>query len=1084
MIVVLNNDVAKPSDTRPTKRKGPTIPMTRSDWRTRSAAALTGVAMLAATFFIPATAANAEAGAPPASITKRVLQNVHTDAVSTFLDGTVLELGTKADVDGGLGQRLDPASTIFNVGDSSKTTIPAGFDFIAPAGSDVWLASESSPRSDENGYTQIWPGFSTESVPVGGVDGDQTTFTLTDIAMPDGASVELWRGGAFGAPTRMWSTDEGISAFTIGRTHMHANWAFTEPGSYTFTVTATATIAGTAVTSTAPYTFVVGAVAPAATTTTTLAAPAALVVGDAAKLTATITPAEATGWVEFFDGDVSLGHTAVDAGTATLTTSTLPIGTRGITARYNPVVSNDFVASTSPTASISVTATPDSGVFGLSGHAASYTSGSNLDVRAVNATLGAGETYRWIIRKAPVTTTYLLADIGDAASTGHLVRPLDSSYDGSEIMVQVRGIDPATGRAVTKASSAYYPISVTGPDVGSGEPVVLAPIAAEYRTGDNVTLAIDSRDLAEGESFHLMTRNPRTSVAWIDSYFVPTGEQPWRVPADVLSGIQSSVQLRSADGTVLGQTAPFAPNVVASEILLSGVQNVYRAGDTATASVEVYPARDDVSYTWAIDANGAYTEIEGQTGPTVSFPVTADLDGGRLYVDVVNTELDHPWGTASAPLTVTDAAPGEQLLFFSSLAGHYHQGNTIALELVADPVIADGDTVAWSWKLPGQSSFTPVPGATGLTHALVAEQALDGAEVRATLAIAGGATVDAKPVTIHVDDHGAPATQKVTIGGAADEYTVGDRVALSAAVSPASVLSRIEWLVQKAGDDAPVAVAGENGAQYTFAATSALDGAAVIARLTYDDGSTYVESAPKLLAVKERVGEPTPEVPSPEVPVPVVPVPENPQQPAPVLPETPTVPETPGVPATPAEPLVPQVPDSPEPPAPGRTAPGSPLVTLPADSTPVAPSPRGPAAQSSTALDGVRAGGIAVSDDEVRVGSVVTIDLGAGHANTAVAAWMFSTPVLLGSTWTQVDASGRIAVMIPADAAPGVHRIAVFDATNTLVGFQQVTVLDASGRLAETGYGLGAAPLFAGVLLLLAGIGITFVARSRRAGGR
>ena len=1016
-------------------------------------------------------------------MTKRVLHNVHTDAISTFVNGGALELGTKADVDGTLGKRLDPATTVFNVSDASKLTVPAGFEFVAPAGTDVWLAQETSPPSDANGYTQIWPGFSTESVPVGGVDNDRTTFTLTDIAMPEGASVELWRG-SFGGTTRMWSTDENISTFEIGRTHMHANWAFTKPGTYTFTVTASATAGGVPVTATAPYTFVVGAVAPSVETSTTLAAPATLVVGETAELTAVVAPATATGWVEFLDGSTSLGHAAVQSGNATISASALTLGTHSITARFTPTLTNDFTTSTSAPAAVAVTETSDGGVFGLKGLAPSYPSGSALDVRAVNATLASGDTYRWIIRKAPETTSYVMADVGDAATTGHLVRPLDSSYNGAEIKVTIRGINPATGRTVTKSESAFYPISVTGTDVGSGETLTLDPFENQYFTGDNVTIAIQSRDLEAGESLHLVSRNRLSSVQWADSYYTPTGEQPWRVPADQLGHVQSAVQLRSADGTVLGQSAPFSPVVVASEVQLSGLKTVYRAGDTATATVEVYPARDDVTYSWALDVGGDYAEIPGETGPTVSFDITAEMDGARLYVNVFNAELGHGWGYASVPIVVTEANPGEQLLFFNSLPGHYHQGNAIALELVADPGLADGDSIAWSWKLQGQDGFQPLTGATGLKHTLVAEQALDGAQVRATLTFAGGETVDAEPTTIHVDDHGAPANQKIAITGTAAEYLAGTPVSLTAEVSPASVLTRIEWLVQKRGDTAPIRIPGENNAQYSFTASTRLNGAAVIARLTYDDGSTYIQSAPVLLSVKSIAEVPAPETPTPEVPTPEVPTPEVP---TPEVPGTPVTPPTPGVPSVPVTPDVPAVPvpdtDEPVVPSPITPAPTSPASpsTPTAPAAPIASVPdNSPAARSADDLGRVAAGGVTLSEGSVRVGSVVTLSLGAAHANARVAAWMFSTPVLLGGTWSQADANGHVAVVIPADAAPGEHRIAVFDSANALVGWQNVTVLDASGRLAETGYDLGAAPVFGGGVLLLAGVALLAIRRARR----
>src|SRR5690606_13768816 len=159
---------------------------------------------------------------------------------STFLDEGTFTLGTRADLPEGNGTRLDPAETLFHVDDYSRQTVPAGYEFVAPAGETVWIAPESNP-SGGDGYTQLWPGFSTEPVPAGGVDGNSTTFRLTDVEAPEGGDVEVWRGSGAGL-TRMWSSDEGVDEFSAGRTHLHANWAFTRPGTYRLTVEGAAAI--------------------------------------------------------------------------------------------------------------------------------------------------------------------------------------------------------------------------------------------------------------------------------------------------------------------------------------------------------------------------------------------------------------------------------------------------------------------------------------------------------------------------------------------------------------------------------------------------------------------------------------------------------------------------------------------------------------------------------------------------------------------------------------------------------------------------------------------------------------------------
>lgn len=70
-------------------------------------------------------------------------------------------------------------------------------------------------------------------------------------------------------------------------------------------------------------------------TTTTLDAPESVVEGEAVELTATVAPAEATGQVQFMDGEAPLGDpVTLSGGVATLTTSALTTGDHSISASY------------------------------------------------------------------------------------------------------------------------------------------------------------------------------------------------------------------------------------------------------------------------------------------------------------------------------------------------------------------------------------------------------------------------------------------------------------------------------------------------------------------------------------------------------------------------------------------------------------------------------------------------------------------------------------------------------------------------------------------------------------------------------
>jgi hypothetical protein len=107
----------------------------------------------------PASTAAAVEGPAPQPREYRVIAGVHTDAASTFLDEGRPVLATRADVEQN-GTRFAADEVWFHLADDAKARVPAGYEFIAAAGTPVWIAPESNP-----GPGRLWPGFSTEPVP-------------------------------------------------------------------------------------------------------------------------------------------------------------------------------------------------------------------------------------------------------------------------------------------------------------------------------------------------------------------------------------------------------------------------------------------------------------------------------------------------------------------------------------------------------------------------------------------------------------------------------------------------------------------------------------------------------------------------------------------------------------------------------------------------------------------------------------------------------------------------------------------------------------------------------------------------------
>ena len=100
------------------------------------------------------------------------------------------------------------------------------------------------------------------------------------------------------------------------------------------------------------------AVTAMATTTALTTSPESPVVqGNPVTLTATVTPTAATGTVQFKDGTLDLGQpVAVSSGTASMSTSMLPVGSRQLTAMFIPANSMVYRPSTSPAVTVVVTA--------------------------------------------------------------------------------------------------------------------------------------------------------------------------------------------------------------------------------------------------------------------------------------------------------------------------------------------------------------------------------------------------------------------------------------------------------------------------------------------------------------------------------------------------------------------------------------------------------------------------------------------------------------------------------------------------------------------------------------------------------
>lgn len=150
-----------------------------------------------------------------------------------------------------------PSETVLQVRPEAQTTVPddPAYSFLGSAGAKTWVL----PETEAEGL--LWPGWSTEAIPVGATTGG-VTWTLDRI---DGPGEFALYQTPFTGPKVFFDTRDGISAadtFEIPRNiHAHGTWAFSAEGTYCLGFTRSATLAsGAAVSDSFTLAFAVGAV--------------------------------------------------------------------------------------------------------------------------------------------------------------------------------------------------------------------------------------------------------------------------------------------------------------------------------------------------------------------------------------------------------------------------------------------------------------------------------------------------------------------------------------------------------------------------------------------------------------------------------------------------------------------------------------------------------------------------------------------------------------------------------------------------------------------------------------------------------
>ena len=194
----------------------------------------------------------------------------HVDLGPRLIDGQ-WRAGLRHDADTGAVWR-DPNQTVLRVNDAAIMTAPdsADYPFLADvAGKPVYVVPQTQNPS------VVWLGWNTQDPAVTATIDRGLTMRVGPVSGPGRAWLFL-QSGTFGKPLLL--ADSGAAPGDVwidSGTHVHANWAFSAPGTYTATVTFLGTTtAGEAVSASTTLRFAVGDAA-SASEALAMAAPAA-----------------------------------------------------------------------------------------------------------------------------------------------------------------------------------------------------------------------------------------------------------------------------------------------------------------------------------------------------------------------------------------------------------------------------------------------------------------------------------------------------------------------------------------------------------------------------------------------------------------------------------------------------------------------------------------------------------------------------------------------------------------------------------------------------------------------------------------
>lgn len=158
-----------------------------------------------------------------------IMSQGHADVLRVSLEGGALKVAVKDD-SGDAAVERRPEDVLLHAKPQSRLVLtpelPPEFGFLGNVGDAVYLLPEVQEPE------LLWPGWDTDGVPRGALEGDELAWRLLSVEGP--GAVQLFTSDLFGLPRIIFNSADGLpDASTMpADTHVHANWAFSRPGLY------------------------------------------------------------------------------------------------------------------------------------------------------------------------------------------------------------------------------------------------------------------------------------------------------------------------------------------------------------------------------------------------------------------------------------------------------------------------------------------------------------------------------------------------------------------------------------------------------------------------------------------------------------------------------------------------------------------------------------------------------------------------------------------------------------------------------------------------------------------------------------